>query len=86
MTNGENVTRIVEQNEDFCILTDDVAETVTIEVSLDWWNKPNAPTVDVLEQIKNEISKQWYTHPKNRYEEGLKDQALKDIQIIDKYR
>ena len=36
MTNGEYVTRIVEQDEDFYILTDDMAETVTIEVSLDW--------------------------------------------------
>ena len=42
MTNGEYITRIVEQNEYFCILKDDVAETVTIEVSLDWWNKPKA--------------------------------------------
>lgn len=41
--------------------------------------------VDVLEQIRDEISKAWYTHPKNRYEEGLKDQALKDMQIIDNY-
>ena len=39
ITNGEYITRIVEQDEDFCVLTDDVAETVTIEVSLDWWNK-----------------------------------------------
>lgn len=49
MTNGEYVTKIVEQDEDFCILTDDVAETVTIEVSLDWWNKPKT---DVLDKIR----------------------------------
>ena len=42
--------------------------------------------LNVLEQIRDEISKTWYTHPKNKYEEGLKDQALIDIQIIDKYR
>ena len=42
MTNGEYITRIVEQDEDFCVLTDDVEETATIEVSLDWWNKPKA--------------------------------------------
>ena len=42
MTNGEYVTRLVEQDEDFCILTDVVAGTVTIEVSLDWWNKQQA--------------------------------------------
>lgn len=42
MTNGEYIARIVDKDEDFCILTDDVFETVTIEVSLDWWNKPKA--------------------------------------------
>ena len=55
MTNGEYVTKIVEQDEDFCILTDDVAETVTIEVSLDWWNKPKT---DVLAKIRAEIDRQ----------------------------
>lgn len=40
----------------------------------------------VLDEIRAEISKTWYTQPKNRYEEGLKDQALKDMKIIDKYR
>lgn len=40
MTNGEYIEKIVEQDEGYCILRDDVAETVTIEVSLDWWNKP----------------------------------------------
>jgi len=42
MTNGEYVTKIIEQDEDFCILTNDVDRTVTIEVSLDWWNKQQA--------------------------------------------
>jgi len=42
MTNGEYIETIVEQDEDFCILKDDVAGTVTIEVSIDWWNKPKA--------------------------------------------
>jgi hypothetical protein len=46
MTNGEYITRIVEQDEDFCILTDDVAETVTIEVSLAWWNRPQEESED----------------------------------------
>ena len=41
---------------------------------------------NVLDKIKAEICKSWHKHPKNRYEEGLKDQALKDMQIIDKYR
>jgi hypothetical protein len=40
----------------------------------------------VLDKIRAEISKAWYTQPKNRYEEGLKDQALKDMKIIDKYK
>jgi len=40
MTNGDYITKIAEQGEDFCIFRDDVAGTVTIEVSLDWWNKP----------------------------------------------
>ena len=39
MTNGEYMTKIVEQDEEFCVLTDVVDGTVTIEVSLDWWNK-----------------------------------------------
>ena len=41
---------------------------------------------EVLDKIRAEISKAWRTQPKNRYEEGLKDQALKDMQIIDKYK
>lgn len=41
---------------------------------------------NVLEQIRDEISKAWHIRPKNKYEEGLKDQALMDIEIIDKYR
>ena len=40
----------------------------------------------VLDKIRAEIGKAWYTHPKNRYQEGLKDQALKDMKIIDKYK
>ena len=40
----------------------------------------------VLDKIRAEISKTWCTQPKNRYEEGLKDQALKDMKIIDKYK
>ena len=39
MTNGEYVTTIVEQDIGFCVLTDVAAGTVTIEVSLDWWNE-----------------------------------------------
>lgn len=39
MTNGEYIARIIEQDEDYCILRDDVAGTVTIEVSINWWNK-----------------------------------------------
>ena len=39
MTNGEYIEKIVEQDEDYCVLKDSVADTVTIEVSLDWWNK-----------------------------------------------
>ena len=44
---------------------------------------PQEPTLD---KIREEIGKAWHTKPKNRYEEGLKDQALKDMQIIDKYK
>lgn len=39
-----------------------------------------------LDKIREEISKAWHTHPQSRYEEGLKDQALRDMKIIDKYR
>lgn len=39
----------------------------------------------VLDKIRAEISKTWHTHPQSRYEEGLKDQALRDIKIIDRY-
>ena len=42
MTNGEYIEKIVEQDEDYCILRNDVAGIVTIEVSLEWWNKPQA--------------------------------------------
>ena len=40
----------------------------------------------VLDKIRAEIGRAWCTKPKNRYEEGLKDQALKDLKIIDKYK
>ena len=58
-TNGEHITRIVEQDEDFCIVTDYVAETVTIEVSLGWWNKPKAESAetylgDLAASLENE--------------------------------
>lgn len=43
-------------------------------------------TTLTLDKIREEIGKTWHTKPKNRYEEGLKDQALKDMQIIDKYK
>ena len=42
MTNGEYVEKIVEQDESYCILRDDVDGTVTIEISLEWWNKSRA--------------------------------------------
>lgn len=42
--------------------------------------------VSIIDKIRDEIDKAWHTKPKNRYEEGLKDQALKDMQIIDKYK
>lgn len=41
---------------------------------------------EVLDKIREEIGKAWHTKPKNRYEEGLKDQALRDMKIIDKYK
>ena len=40
----------------------------------------------ILDKIRAEISKSWYTHPQSRYEEGLKDQALKDMKILDKHK
>lgn len=46
---------------------------------------PVTPQEPILDKIREEIGKAWHTKPKNRYEEGLKDQALKDMQIIDKY-
>ena len=39
MTNGEYIEKIVEQDEDYFILKDDEVGIVTIEVSLEWWNK-----------------------------------------------
>lgn len=40
----------------------------------------------VLDKVRAEISEVWHTKPRNKYEEGLKDQALKVMQIIDKYK
>lgn len=42
MTNGEYIEKIVEQDEDYFILKDSEAGIVTIEVSLEWWNKLQA--------------------------------------------
>ena len=39
----------------------------------------------LLEKIRDEISADWYTKPKNRYEEGKKDEALRCMEIIRKY-
>ena len=47
--------------------------------------KVKQPTVCDIDAIRDEISKAWYIRPKNKYEEGLKDQALKDIEIINKH-
>ena len=59
-------------------------------VSADWLlglkESSNPRDIEALDKIKAEIVKVWRTNPKNRYEEGLKDQALKDVQIIDKYK
>lgn len=46
LTNGEYIEKIVEQDEDYCILKDYVEGTVTIEVSLEWWNKSQAERED----------------------------------------
>ena len=40
----------------------------------------------ILDKIRAEIRKAWCTKPRNRYEEGKKDQALEDLKIIDKYK
>lgn len=94
MSNGEYIEKIVEQDEDYCILRDDVAGIVTIEVSLEWWNKPNTkwelkenPIVierSVLDEIRAEIIKlQTY----KLFEDTEKLVALDEVlQIIDKYR
>lgn len=42
--------------------------------SLKAWNK-----------VREEISKDWYIYPHMAYERGIKDKALKDREIIDKY-
>lgn len=47
---------------------------------------PVTPQEPILDKIRAEIHKAWCTHPQSRYEEGLKDQALRDVKIIDKYR
>lgn len=81
MTNGEYIARIVEQDEDFCILTDDVAGTVTIEVSLDWWNQPKT---EVLDKIRAEIENDWQLkkYPSSPFSCGLR----RAMEIIDKYK
>ena len=38
MTNAERITKQVEHDKEFVILEDIQSGTVTIEVSLDWWN------------------------------------------------
>lgn len=40
----------------------------------------------IIDKIRAEISKAWYTRPRSRYEQGAKNQALKDMRIIDKYK
>lgn len=52
MTNGEYIGKIVEQDKNYCILKDDVGGTVTIEVSLEWWNKSQAESEDEEEWIR----------------------------------
>lgn len=52
MTNEEYITRIVEQDEDFCIITDEVNGTVNIEVSLDWWKKQSNSDEDCISRAK----------------------------------
>lgn len=44
------------------------------------------PQESILDKIRTEIRKAWCTHPQNSYEEGLTDQALRDMKIIDRYK
>lgn len=52
MTNEEVITKIVEQDEDFCIITDAVNGTVNIEVSLDWWKKQSNSDEDCISRTE----------------------------------
>lgn len=63
MTNEEVITKIVEQDEDFYIITDAVNGTVNIEVSLDWWKKQSnsdedcisrQQAIDKMQELENE--------------------------------
>lgn len=42
-TNGEIITNLVTQDENYLILQNLQEGTVTIEVSLDWWYSKNEP-------------------------------------------
>ena len=78
-----------EPNELFKVTASDKREQL-YELFVEMITRKNTPSVtpqeSILDKIRAEIDKAWRTKPKNRYEEGLKDQALKDIQIIDKYK
>ena len=52
MTNEEVITKIVEQDEDFCIMTDEVNGTVNIEISLDWWKKQSNSDGDCISRTE----------------------------------
>ena len=52
MTNEEVITKRVEQDEDFCIITDEVNGTVNIEVSLDWWKKQSNSDEDCISRTE----------------------------------
>ena len=46
LTNGECIEKIVEQDEDYCVLKSHQTGIVTIQVSLEWWNKSRVESED----------------------------------------
>ena len=46
---------------------------------------PTVPAIPLerIKQLREEIAKVWHTRPRNRYEEGKKDEAVACMELID---
>lgn len=73
MTNGEYILKVTMQDESYCILRNYETGTVTLEVSLEWWNKSRAendidfpqpkdiePTVKGFNEIMENIPMEYF--------------------------